>query len=176
MAAPTTTTSPPTHDGEEWYPVSTPELDTVAYDPLDPPKRYHTGIFVEIDQKTHKGELFHVTGDIIAKNGMRYEVRRDYDPGASRYFHGTTHIGWIRKVDFPRLAAALEALPRPTKQQGLDFWSKDPTRRNKLTWTKQNGELYGPDEPRRPIMKCNEWTHELAIPKLRSEGILHTSL
>jgi hypothetical protein len=67
----------------------------------------------------------------------------------------------------------LEALPRPTKQQGLDFWSKDPAQRNKMTWTKQNGDIYAPDEPRRPIVKCNEWTHQLAIPKLQDEGILH---
>lgn len=164
------------HRADEWYKVSTPELDTVAPDPLDPPKRYHTGIFVETDRDTLRGALFHVTGDIIANNGMRFEVRDNYVPGASRHFHRTTQIGWIRKADYPRIRGILEALPKPTKQQGLDFWSKDPAKRNKLTWTKENGDLYGPGEQRRPIMKCNEWTHQIAIPKLRSEGILHSSI
>ncbi|KAH8424190.1 uncharacterized protein LDX57_001945 [Aspergillus melleus] len=164
------------HGEEIWYKVSTPEYDTVAHDPLDPPKRYHTGIFVETDPETSKGTQFHVTGDIIAASGMRFEVKNNYVPGETKYFHGTTDIGWIRKADYPRIRPILEALPRPTKQQGIDFWSKDPRRRNKLTWTKENEEVYGPAEQRRPVMKCNEWTHQLAIPKLRQEGILHTSL
>lgn len=164
------------HTGDEWYRVSTPEFDTVAYDPLDPPKRYHTGIFVEIDSDNFEGDLFHVTGDIIANRGMRFEVKGNYVPGATRYFHKNTQIGWIRKADYPRVRDILEALPRPTKQQGIDFWSKEPGKRNKLTWTKQNGDLYGPGEQRRPIMKCNEWTHQLAIPKLRREGILYGSI
>ncbi|KAI9043444.1 uncharacterized protein KD926_003595 [Aspergillus affinis] len=170
------TTPPRAHGGEEWYKVSTPEFDTVAPDPLDPPKRYHTGIFVETNPKALKGSLFHVTGDIIASSGMRFEVKTDYDPGASKFFHRTTDIGWVRKADFPRIRGILEALPKPTKQQGIDFWTKDPAHWNKLTWTKQNGELYGPGEQRRPIMKCNEWTHQIAIPKLRREGILHNSI
>ncbi|PLB48829.1 hypothetical protein P170DRAFT_356380 [Aspergillus steynii IBT 23096] len=172
-ATPRTTPPPGTHGADEWYKVSTPEFDTVAYDPLDPPKRYHTGIFVELDAEALEGDLFHVTGDVIAASGMRFEVKENYVPGASRFFHRSTDIGWIRKVDYPRIRGILQALPRPTKQQGLDFWSKDPAKRNKLTWTKQNGDLYGPGEERRPIIKCNEWTHDLAIPKLRSEGILH---
>ncbi|OQE37722.1 hypothetical protein PENCOP_c009G08232 [Penicillium coprophilum] len=155
------------------YKVFTPEFDTVAYDPLDPPKRYHTGIYVEKDVENQQGSFFNVTGDIIAQSGMRFEVKDDYIPATTEYFHKTTEIGWIRKADFSRIRDILEALPRPTKQQGLDFWSMDPAKRNKLTWTKQNGELYGPGEQRRPIIKCNEWTHQLAIPKLRHEGILH---
>ncbi|CAG8071365.1 unnamed protein product [Penicillium olsonii] len=160
----------PTH---EWYRVLTPELDKVAFDLLDPPKRYHTGVFVALDPTTGRGTLFHVTGDVFAKSGMRYEERENYDPVSSTYFHKITGIGWIRKADYSRIGPVLRALPKPTKQQGLDFWSLDPLLRNKLTWTKENGELYGPGEERRPIMKCNEWTHELAIPKLRDEGILH---
>ena len=175
-ATPRTTPSSRAHRGDEWYKVSTPEFDTVAYDPLDPPKRYHTGVFVETDSEALQGTLFHVTGDIIAQRGMRFEVRENCIPTASKHFHRATQIGWIRKADYPRIRGILEALPTPTKQQGIDFWSEDPAKRNKLTWTKQNGELYGPGEPRRPIVKCNEWTHQLAIPVLRQEGILHSSI
>jgi len=165
--------SPSHNEEDEWYRVSTPEFDTAAYDPLDPPKRYHTGIFIELNRQTQKGVMFHVNGDVIAKNGMRFEVRESFVPEEESYFYKSTTIGWIRKADFTRLRDTLESLPRPSKQQGVDFWSKDPAKRHKLTWTKENGDLYGPDEERRPIMKCNEWTHELAIPKLRQEGILH---
>ena len=99
----------------EHYKVFTPELDTVAYDPLDPPKRYHTGIFVQKDPKAFEGDLFHVTGDIIARSGMHFEVKENYVPGASRQFHKTTEIGWIHKAEFPKIRGVLEALPTPTK-------------------------------------------------------------
>lgn len=49
MATPKTTPILHTSEKDEWYKVYTPEFDTVAYDPLDPPKRYHTGIFIEKD-------------------------------------------------------------------------------------------------------------------------------
>ncbi|KAI3228007.1 hypothetical protein DTO012A7_6590 [Penicillium roqueforti] len=144
----------------ERYRVFTPEFDTAAPDPLDPAKRYHTGVFIQTDPDIFEGDLFHVTGDIIAAKGMYFDVKESYTPGASAHFHRTTEIGWIYKVDFPRIRGILEALPTPTKQQGIDFWSHDPSKRNKITWTKENGELYGPGEQRRPIIKCNEWTHQ----------------
>ncbi|KAJ5240217.1 hypothetical protein N7468_004836 [Penicillium chermesinum] len=126
-ATPRTTPSPRSHGGDR---VFTPEFDTVAHDHLDPAKRYHTGIFVERDPEIGLGDLFNVTGDIIARAGMRFEVKEDYVPGADRYFHRTEQVGWIHKADYPRITRILEALPTPTKQQGLDFWSKDPAKRN----------------------------------------------
>ncbi|CAI7659920.1 unnamed protein product [Penicillium pancosmium] len=74
--------SPPS--ASERYKVFTPEFDTVAFDPLDTPKRYHTGIFVGTDPETLRGELFYVTGDIIANSGMRFEVKDNYVPGAEK--------------------------------------------------------------------------------------------
>ncbi|OGM39315.1 hypothetical protein ABOM_012028 [Aspergillus bombycis] len=125
-ATPRTTPPARAHGADEWYKVSTPEFDSVAYDPLDPPKRYYTGVFVQTDSKSPRGALFQVTGDIIAQKGMRFEVKRNYAPVESKLFHRTTHIGWIRKADYPRIEGILEALPTPTKQQGIDFWTKDP--------------------------------------------------
>lgn len=63
---------------------------------------------------------------------MRFEVKDNYIPGAEKYFHKTTEIGWIFKCDYARLKDILEALLSSTKQQGIDFWSKDPAQRNKL--------------------------------------------
>jgi len=115
-ATPTTTAGP--HGHREWYKVSTPEYDTVAYDPLDPPKRYHTGIFVETNTETGVGSQFHVTGDIIARNSMRFEVIENYVPATTQYFHRNTEIRWIREADYPRIRGILKALPTPTKTFG----------------------------------------------------------
>jgi hypothetical protein len=159
---------------QHWYRVFQPELDTVAFDPLDPAKRYHTGIFVETEQELDKGTLFHVTGDVIAGSGMIYEERDNYAPTKEEHFVRSPQIGWILKTDYHsgRFSNILRALPRPTKQQGLNFWKPDPNhRRTEIIWTKENGEPYGPGEERRPVMKCNEWTEQLAIPKLRAEGV-----
>ncbi|KAK2803432.1 hypothetical protein FQN51_003539 [Onygenales sp. PD_10] len=164
-----------------WYPVSTPEFDSVAFDPLDPAKRYHEGVFIELDAATEKGTLFHVTGDIISANGMYYEERKDYAPSLSQHLFRTTHIGWVRQADIHsgKISAILRGLPTPTKQQGLDFWSKEKnpvTKHTDIIWTRQDGERYGPGEQRRPVFKCNEWTHQHAIPALRAAGILHDSI
>ncbi|PGG96867.1 hypothetical protein AJ79_09429 [Helicocarpus griseus UAMH5409] len=158
------------------YRVFQPTFDSVAHDPLDPQKRYHEGIFIETDQTTELGTLFHVTGDIIAKNGMYYEERGpNYHPNESAHLHSNPQIGWVLADDFHsgRISAILKALPTPPKQQGLNFWEMDP--RGEMTpyiWTKQDGERYGPDEERPPVFKCNEWTNQYALPALRDAGVL----
>ncbi|EGE08924.1 hypothetical protein TEQG_07879 [Trichophyton equinum CBS 127.97] len=154
---------------EEWYRVYKPGLDTAAFDPLDPEKRYHEGILVETKPGYGKGTLFHVTGDIIAASGMRYEEREFDREMESEYLHNFPQIGLVSRADFHsgKVGAILKELPRPTKQQ------VDPTTgRHEIIWTKQDGERYGPDEQRRPIFKCNEWTRQYAIPALREAGVL----
>jgi hypothetical protein len=148
----------------------------VIDDPLDPVKRYHEGIFVETDQIEGSGTLFHITGDIIAPNGMYYEERGPtYNPTKSEYLHNFPQIGWILADDFNsrQISAILKALPTPPKQQGLDFWNMDL--KSKMTgyiWTKKGGERYEPGEGRPPVFKCNEWTNQYAIPALRNAGVL----
>jgi hypothetical protein len=132
-------------------------------------------VFVELDIATGKGTFFHVTGDILAKSGMRYEERPNYQPGASGRLHKNTHIGWTLKSDCTSgiISDVLRALPKPTKQQGINFWEPNPlTGRYDIIWTKEDGEPYGPNEERRSVFKCNEWTANHAIPTLRSQGIL----
>ncbi|GBF59831.1 hypothetical protein TMEN_2226 [Trichophyton mentagrophytes] len=160
---------------EEWYRVYKPGLDTAAFDPLDPEKRYHEGILVETKPGYGKGTLFHVTGDIITASGMRYEEREFDREMESEYLHNFPQIGLVSRADFHsgKIGAILKELPRPTKQQGINFWEVDPTTgRHEIIWTRQDGERYGPDEQRRPIFKCNEWTRQYAIPALREAGVL----
>ncbi|KAF2208111.1 hypothetical protein CERZMDRAFT_114826 [Cercospora zeae-maydis SCOH1-5] len=162
---------------QQWFRVFKPEIDSVAHDPIDPVKRYHDGIFVELDRTTGEGTFFHVTGDIIAARGMRYEERDGFIPGQSGRLHQTTQLGWVLKTDFDsgRISSILRALPTPTKQQGVNFWKKSTIPGEiEIIWTKENGEPYGPNEPRRPVMKCNEWT-DLAASTLRSQGVLRSA-
>lgn len=157
------------------YRVFRPELDMVAPDPLDPVKRYHEGIFVQMDPLNNTGTLFHVTGDIMAATGMIYQERGGYVPGVSALLYRNTEIGWVSKDDYHsgKFSTILRALPRPTKQQGINFWEIDPiTRKHEIIWTKEDGERYEPGEQRRPIFKCNEWTNLHAIPALRAAGVL----
>ncbi|KAJ5229885.1 hypothetical protein N7489_010593 [Penicillium chrysogenum] len=162
----------------DWCAVFNPSFDTAAFDPLDPPKRYHEGIFVEDNPISKDGIMFHVTGDIIAPSGMRFEMKEGYAAEVSAHLHSYPQIGWVRRADFKsgRIEAMLRALPTPSKQQGLNFWGKGPASGyHEYIWTKENGEPYGPGEQRRPIFKCNEWTHQLAIPALTNAGILRTT-
>jgi hypothetical protein len=164
---------------EPFFKVFTPELDSVAHDPLDPAKRYHTGIFIQTDPSLGTGTMFQVTGDVISQNGMRYEERVDYLPGSEAPLHRSTLIGVMLKCDFDRGIAStiVSSLPTPSKQQGLNFWEKDPqTGRHELIWTKENGDPYGPGETRRPTFKCNEWTSQYAVPALRDAGVLRDSM
>ncbi|KAJ0422344.1 hypothetical protein BJY00DRAFT_73786 [Aspergillus carlsbadensis] len=163
---------------DEWYRVFNPSFDVAAHDPLDPAKRYHEGVFVEVDLDTNRGTMFHVTGDVIAPSGMQYDEKTRYSALNSANLYKCPQIGWIRKADFDagRVSAILSALPTPTKQQGLNFWGTGHrTGYTEYIWTKENGEPYKPGEERRPVIKCNEWTHQLAIPALTDAGILHAT-
>lgn len=163
---------------QQWYRVFRPEIDSAAHDPLDPRKRYHDGVFVELDYTTGEGTSFHVTGDIIAATGMRYEEKSHFIPGSEAALHRMTFLGYVRQADFDssKVSAVLRALPTPTKQQGINFWKKsDVPGEIEMIWTKENGEPYETDEPRRPIVKCNEWTTD-AITELRDQEILRSDI
>ncbi|EGP89001.1 uncharacterized protein MYCGRDRAFT_18838, partial [Zymoseptoria tritici IPO323] len=139
-----------------------------------PAKRYHDGVFVETDRTNGTGTMFHVTGDIIAQSGMRYEEKENWVPGQSARLHRITPIGFVNEddVDSDKISSVLRSLPTPTKQQGVNFWkrSSEPGA-IEIIWTKEDGEPYGAGEGRRPVIKCNEWT-DLAIQTLRSRGLL----
>lgn len=112
---------------------------------------------------------------MIGANGMRYEERPNFTPGASARLHRMTQIRWVRKEDYDsgKFSTVLRALLTPTKQQGIDFWERNPvTGRHDIIWTKENGERYAPGEERRPTFKCNEWVNEHAIPALRNTQVV----
>ncbi|SMR50229.1 unnamed protein product [Zymoseptoria tritici ST99CH_3D1] len=141
--------------GRQFYRAFRPELDSVAHDPLDPAKRYHDGVFVETDRTNGTGTMFHVTGDIIAQSGMRYEEKENWAPGQSARLHRITPIGFVLEddVDSDKISSVLRSLPTPTKQQGVNFWkrSSEPGA-IEIIWTKEDGEPYGAGEGRRPCI------------------------
>jgi hypothetical protein len=75
---------------EPSFRVFKPELNSVAHDPLDPAKRYHTGIFVETNPSLGTGTMFQVTGDVISQSGMRYEEKPNYLPGSEAPLYAST--------------------------------------------------------------------------------------
>lgn len=108
---------------------------------------------------------------------MRYEEKDQWAPGQSARLNAMVALGFICKADYDagRVTQVLKALPTPPKQQGINFWQKNPrTGRHDLMWCKENGDPYKPGEQHRRIFKCNEWTEELAIPALRGAGILRS--
>lgn len=122
--------------------------------------------------------MYQVTGDVISQSGMRYEEKPNYLPGSEAPLHRLTPIGVISEADFDRgvVSTILSSLPTPSKQQGINFWEKDPqTGRHELIWTREDGEPYGPSETRRPTFKCNEWTSQYAVPELRRANVLRDS-
>ena len=109
---------------------------------------------------------------------MRYEQRDDWTPGDSGPLHGLTFLGYVRKEDYDsgEVGKILGGLPTPPKQQGINFWEKDPvTGRHELIWTREDGEPYGPGEERRKVFKCNEWTVK-AIERLKELGLLRDEM
>ncbi|KAL4968556.1 uncharacterized protein BDV14DRAFT_167302 [Aspergillus stella-maris] len=108
------------------YKAFIPEFDIVAFDPLDPAKRYHVEIFIELNPTTQSGTMVHVTGDVIAASG--YEEKEDECPAPSEYLHAYNAFGFVSKEDYHsgRISEILSGLPRPNKQQGINFWEVDP--------------------------------------------------
>ncbi|KAL4792460.1 hypothetical protein BDV19DRAFT_380831 [Aspergillus venezuelensis] len=151
---------PHPHPNQEYYKAFIPQIDKVSFNPLDPSKRYHVGVFIELHPTTQTGTMFHVTGDMIASSGMRYEEKEDKCLAKSEYLHAYDAIGYVRKEDYDsgRISETLKALPMPTKQQEINFW--------------EDGEMYAVGEEQRRDFKCNEWTHGLAVPALREAGVL----
>lgn len=161
---------------QEWCRVFKPEIDSESSDPLVPGKRYHDGVFVETDLEQGKGTFFHVVGEIYRPSGMKYKEDHDIKPEEIQSFLRKTPMGHVLKADFEsgRISEVLRALPVPTRQQGLNWWERDPvTGQHEFIWVQEDGERYADGVMRRPTFKCNEWTSRFAFPALINAGVLH---
>lgn len=140
-------------------------------DPDMPSPRYHTVIFVETNaQGPGTGMKHHVTGDIV--NGMSYESNPYQNADISETRHSREVIGYARVSTYPQAwDRVLSALPAPPKQKAFNpqTMKTEPVKDWKpLTF-------YQPGEPRRPLVKCTEWTENQAIPALFNEGLVQAS-
>ena len=136
--------------------------------PVDPPDpdvpgvRYHHVIFVET-AADGTGVVHNVTGDLVV--GMHYERRPSPRPEASESFYSKEFLGTVLASSYPSaIDRVCEALPPPPPQKKF----------NVTTMTtepfKPDGTFYKPGEPRRPLIKCTEWTEQQAIPALLLSG------
>ncbi|KAJ5919170.1 hypothetical protein N7466_010113 [Penicillium verhagenii] len=158
---------------EKWYKVFVPEFDRVSPDPLEEHiKRFHVGIFIEKDPESGIGDFFHVTGDLMMRNGMSYETKTNWDARNSRQFVKMTQLGWIHETDssFSTIDSILRKVDRPARQQGINFELKDETW-NRVVWIEEDGRPSPNNIPTRQIRKCNEWVWD-AEEALDKAGIL----
>ncbi|KAL2005974.1 hypothetical protein VTN00DRAFT_9628 [Thermoascus crustaceus] len=137
-------------------------------DPDMPTPRYHTTIFVET-QEDGSGYLHHVTGDITSSGGMRYEKKFRDQPEESATFYSKTELGVTDASTYPNsFDEVLRKVPPPSQQKAFNV----KTMRTEPFKTKNPLTFYEPNEPRRPLIKCTEWTEHQAIPALKSAGLI----
>ncbi|KAI1920111.1 hypothetical protein LOY94_003386 [Ophidiomyces ophidiicola] len=110
-----------------------------------PSPRYHTTVVVLTDGD-NGGYVHHVTGDLVSANGMKITWNK----------HPQAWEDCLRKVPAPPRQKAFNPITLKTEP----FKTANP-----LTF-------YEPGEPRRPLIKCTEWTLERAIPALRAAGLI----
>lgn len=136
-------------------------------DPEMKGKRYHNAIFVETSKGV--GTLHHVTGDITSSGGMVYQSRGTQDPRKSNSFHSKDFLGYTDKRYYPSLwDALLKSLPTPPQQKAFNI----ATLRTEQFKTKDPLTFYSPGETREPLVKCTEWTEQVAIPSLIQYGYI----
>ncbi|KAJ5145913.1 uncharacterized protein N7515_000477 [Penicillium bovifimosum] len=124
--------------------------------------RYHTAIFVKT-AADKSGTLHHVTGDITSMNGMVYIPQPRQYPEYSQSFHSLEKLGVTPMFKHPADWGAYRRRPADgvQHQDNENRAIEDPA----LTF-------YEPGEPRRPLVKCTEWTLEGALPALQANGLI----
>lgn len=138
-------------------------------DPDMPQPRYHHIIFVESNPHDGSGFKFHVTGDVTSANGMQYQSIDYHDPKSSKTLFASEQLGWTDAANFKsRFDAVLKACPPPPQQKAFNT----KTMKTEPFKTKSPLTFYAPNEARKPLKKCTEWTEQQAIPALRAAGLI----
>lgn len=137
-------------------------------DPDIPGQRYHCSIFVK-SEADGSGTLHNVTGDIGSRRGMQYVSVFRGPPQNAQSFDSMERLGVTDSITHPELwEALLSSIPKPPQQKAFNTW----TRRFEPFKTLEPLTFYEPEEPKKPLVKCMEWTLDEAITKLRSSGLL----
>lgn len=137
-------------------------------DPDMPGTRYHTVLFVEtgVDRS---GLLHQVTGDITSDSGMCYTPQPSEFPEHSESNISCERLGFTPVSKHPgHWERVLGAVPPPPKQKHFN----PETKTTEPFKTRLPMTFYAPGEPRRPLIKCTEWTLERAIPALKQYGLI----
>lgn len=151
-----------------YYEVYLVRYSLAMQDPDMPGPRFHTTIFVKT-AADKSGVLHHVTGDITSANGMTYYPQQRRSPEYSQTFHSLEKLGVTpvskHPVDWERV---LRSVPAPPQQKAFNI----KTMKTEPFKTQAPLTFYEPGEPRRPLVKCTEWTLERALPALRENGLI----
>ncbi|KAI9934789.1 hypothetical protein ASPWEDRAFT_44301 [Aspergillus wentii DTO 134E9] len=152
----------------EKYPVSLIRFTLALDDPDLPSPRYHTTIFVETEIDG-SGWLHQVNGDITSPGGMQYDPKFSSKPEDTENFYSSAPLGVTDASIYPSAwNALLRGLPAPPRQKAFNT----KTFKTEPFKTLEPLTFYEPGEPRRPLVKCTEWTLNGAIPALRSAGLI----
>ncbi|KAJ6019005.1 hypothetical protein N7522_001072 [Penicillium canescens] len=151
-----------------YYEVYLARYNLAIQDPDMPGPRFHTTIFVKT-AADKSGILHHVTGDITSANGMVYIPQPRHSPEYSQSFHSLEKLGVTpmskHPADWDRV---LRSVPAPPQQKAFNI----KTMKTEPFKTQSPLTFYEPGEPRRPLVKCTEWTLERALPALRANGLI----
>ncbi|KAJ5929211.1 hypothetical protein N7454_007059 [Penicillium verhagenii] len=151
-----------------YYEVYLARYNLAMQDPDMPSPRFHTAIFVETGADK-SGIQWHVTGDVTSANGMIYTPQPRQSPEYSRSLHSLDKLGITpmskHPADWDRV---LRRIPAPPQQKAFNI----KTMKTEPFKTLAPLTFYEPGEPRRPLVKCTEWTLDLAIPALRANRLI----
>nr|POF04252.1 hypothetical protein CFP56_22007 [Quercus suber] len=133
-----------------------------------PSPRFHTAIFVETNARgAGTGTKHHVTGDITT--GMRYESKPYPSADDAGTLHSKDLLGHADSLLYPQaFDDVLRTLSAPPKQKAFNI----ATMRTEPVKSWEPLTFYQAGEPRRPLVKCTEWTEQEAIPALQREGLI----
>ncbi|KAB8213011.1 hypothetical protein BDV33DRAFT_185658 [Aspergillus novoparasiticus] len=151
-----------------YYEVYLARYSLAMPDPDMPGPRFHTTIFVKT-AADKSGILHHVTGDITSPNGMKYTPQQRHSPEYSQTFHSLEKLGVTPVSKHPDdWVKVLRGVPAPPQQKAFNI----KTMKTEPFKSLSPLTFYEPGEPRRPLVKCTEWTLERALPALKAEGLI----
>ncbi|KAI2896001.1 hypothetical protein CBS63078_8340 [Aspergillus niger] len=151
-----------------YYEVYLARYSLAMPDPDMPGPRFHTTIFVKT-AADKSGILHHVTGDITSPNGMTYTPQQRHSPEYSQTFHSLEKLGVTPASKHPDdWVKVLRSVPAPPQQKAFNI----KTMKTEPFKSQSPLTFYEPGEPRRPLVKCTEWTLERALPALKTNGLI----
>lgn len=108
---------------------------------------------------------------------MTYESTNSENPVSSRSFHSQELLGYTHADLHPaQWNSVLSALPTPPQQKASNPQKHGRVEPFKEKISDYQYVFYEPEDERRPLWKCTEWTELYAIPTLREYGLIRDKI